>query len=258
MSIEVKNVTFGYDSDEDIIENLSVTFEKGEFTAVLGPNGSGKSTLMKVILGILKKETGNITADGKNLAELTNTQRALIISYVPQTSDPDYGFTVEETVSMGRYAHHGRFKTKSTEDIKITADSMKKAGIYHLKDRKITEISGGERQRVNLARAFCQEAEYIILDEPVNHLDVRYQASVLSALKDSVPQKTVIAVMHDINLTSMFSENTVLINEGRIMASGKTSEVLTGENLKEVFGMDFKILTEGEERFFIPSVTHTD
>lgn len=245
--IIVKNLNFDY-GEEDVVKNITTRFKKGSFISILGPNGSGKSTLVKIILGILKNQEGEIIIDGKKLSMYGPREKALKLSYVPQWTSMDYEFTVYDIVSMGRHPYINRFSEESLEDKKVIEEAMVSAGINNFKDKKITEISGGERQRTALARALCQDSEYIILDEPVNHLDIRYQVEILKTLKNKTKEKTVIAVMHDINLASMYSDYIVMLKEGRVVAQGNIDDVLTKENLKEVFGVSFKKISVDSEK----------
>lgn len=250
--IAINNLTFDY-GERDVVKNFSAYIKKGSFTSILGPNGSGKSTLVKLIIGILKANKGEITIDGKRAQDYTSREKSFKLSYVPQWTSLDYDFTLEDIVTMGRHPYIKRFSNPTKADREIIHKAMEDAGIIDLRNKRITEVSGGERQRAGLARALCQDSEYIILDEPVNHLDIMYQVEILEVLSKRAKEKTVLAVMHDINLASYYSSDILILKEGSKVVEGKTKEVLNEDSLKVAYGIEFiKASLPNGELFYLP------
>lgn len=242
--MEIKNLSFGYDA-KLVLQNINLKFPKGQFISILGPNGSGKSTLVKLILGLLHPKQGEISLDGQNLSGLRTQEKARLMSYVPQVFQTDFDFTVREVIEMGRYPYIKQFGDFSEEDARICQDAMRITQTDLLEKKKITKISGGESQRVSLARAIAQTTPWILLDEPVNHLDVSHQVSILKSLKDMTPDRTVVAVMHDLNLARDFSDYVVLLHEGRVVKTGRPGECINPEVLSRIYDLEFlKTYTE--------------
>jgi iron complex transport system ATP-binding protein len=238
--IQVNNLCAGYGSG-DVIRNISFTVQKGESLCVLGPNGCGKSTLLKSIARILDYR-GTITLEGKVLSGFSRKDFAKKIALLGQTSQVFFPYTVYETVAMGRYAwSQGLFKNLSVEDKSIIDDTINTLDIYDIRDRMIDELSGGQLQRVFLARTLAQTPEVILLDEPTNHLDLKYQIELLGFLKSWVKEnnKILISVFHDLNLARQFSDTAILMNNGTIAVYGTVTETLNSE-LQAVYGIDIR------------------
>jgi iron complex transport system ATP-binding protein len=239
--IQVSNLCAGY-GDGDVIRNISFTVQKGECLCVLGPNGCGKSTLLKTIARILDYR-GAVTLEGKALSGIPRKDFAQKIALLGQTSQVFFPYTVYETVAMGRYAwSQGLFKSLSAEDKFIIDDIINTLDIYDIRDRMIDELSGGQLQRVFLARTLAQTPEVILLDEPTNHLDLKYQIELLGFLKSWVKEnnKILISVFHDLNLARQFSDTAILMNNGTIAAYGTITETLNSEILQTVYGIDIR------------------
>ena len=214
--LEVKNLYTGYDKKE-IIKNINFGIKRGENLCIVGPNGCGKSTLLKSIANIIEYK-GNIKIDGKEVNSLSRLELAKKIGLMSQITQMYFPYTVYDTVSLGRYAYSkGAFATLSSEDDEIIIDSMKKVGIYELKDKMITELSGGQLQRVFLARVFAQNPDVILLDEPTNHLDFKHQIELLENLNEWVKQnnKIVVGVLHDLNLVQYFADKVLILKDGK-------------------------------------------
>ena len=225
--LEIKEVRCGYDNKE-IVKGVSFNVERGNNLCIVGPNGCGKSTLLKSIANLLEYK-GNIKLDSKEL--------------MTQASNIYFPYTVYETVALGRYAHlKGLFSRINKEDDEIILNSIANVGLMDIKDKLISELSGGQLQRVYLARAFAQDPDVILLDEPTNHLDLKCQIEILDYLNKWTKEnnKIVVAVLHDLNLVQTFGEKVVMMNNGKIISSGTPKEVLSGETLKEVYGVDVK------------------
>ena len=237
--IEVKNLCAGYGGSY-VIRNINFSVEKGENLCVLGPNGCGKSTLFKSIARIINYR-GTVTLEGRDTASFSRRELAKKIALLSQDVQVFFPYTVYDTVSMGRYAYStGILKNPSAEDESIIKDTMEKLDILDIKDRMINELSGGQLQRVFLARTLAQTPEVILLDEPTNHLDLKYQIELLGFLKSWVQEnnKTLIGVFHDLNLARRFGDTAILMQEGSIAAAGKIEDVLNSETLQSVYGID--------------------
>ena len=239
--IEVKNIYCGYDNKK-IIKDLSFNVNNGENLCIVGPNGCGKSTLLKSIANIIEYE-GSVKIDNKEVSSFSRIDLAKKFALMSQTSQIYFPYTVYDTVSLGRYAYSkGVFSKLSLTDKRIIVDSMKKVGIYELKDKLITELSGGQLQRVFLAKIFAQDPDIILLDEPTNHLDFKNQIDLLENLNEWVKtnNKIVIGVLHDLNLVQYFADKVLMIQSGKVVSYGRPEDVLKGEILNDIYGMDIK------------------
>ena len=239
--IEVKNIYCGYDNKK-IIKDLSFNVNNGENLCIVGPNGCGKSTLLKSIANIIEYE-GSVKIDNKEVSSFSRIDLAKKVALMSQTSQIYFPYTVYDTVSLGRYAYSkGAFSKLSLTDKRIIVDSMKKVGIYELKDKLITELSGGQLQRVFLAKIFAQDPDIILLDEPTNHLDFKNQIDLLENLNEWVKtnNKIVIGVLHDLNLVQYFADKVLMIQSGKVVSYGRPNEVLKGKLLNDTYGMDIK------------------
>ena len=239
--IEVKNIYCGYDNKK-IIKDLSFNVNNGENLCIVGPNGCGKSTLLKSIANIIEYE-GSVKIDNKEVSSFSRIDLAKKVALMSQTSQIYFPYTVYDTVSLGRYAYSkGAFSKLSLTDKRIIVDSMKKVGIYELKDKLITELSGGQLQRVFLAKIFAQDPDIILLDEPTNHLDFKNQIDLLENLNEWVKtnNKIVIGVLHDLNLVQYFADKVLMIQSGKVVSYGRPEDVLKGEILNDIYGMDIK------------------
>ena len=239
--IEVKNIYCGYENKK-IIKDLSFNVNNGENLCIVVPNGCGKSTLLKSIANIIEYE-GSVKIDNKEVSSFSRIDLAKKVALMSQTSQIYFPYTVYDTVSLGRYAYSkGAFSKLSLTDRKIIIDSMKKVGIYELKDKLITELSGGQLQRVFLAKIFAQDPDIILLDEPTNHLDFKNQIELLENLNEWVKtnNKIVIGVLHDLNLVQYFADKVLMIQSGKVVSYGRPEDVLKGEILNDIYGMDIK------------------
>ncbi|MCK9287297.1 MAG: ABC transporter ATP-binding protein [Sphaerochaetaceae bacterium] len=243
----VQDIKWSY-GDRKLFESLSTTFRSSHFTTIVGPNGSGKTTLLKHLLKILDLPQGTIALLDQDVRGMTQKQMARAISYVPQKGFSDYEFSIADFVTMGRYSHVPRFSLLSQHDIQATQHAMNLTGITHLKDRLVTEISGGEYQRMVIARALAQESKIIALDEPVSHLDVYNQREILTLLKRLVNLShiSVICVLHDLNAAMAFSDRIIMMKNGAIVAEGSPVTVLTPERIKDVYSIDVDVYTHHE------------
>ena len=206
----------------------------------MGPNGSGKTTLLKVINGILKPKVGTVFLSNRNIFEMGEKERAKILASVPQDTYVNFDFTVWDIVMMGRFPYLNRFQWEREEDEKVVEYCMKLTNVLHLSERSIREISGGERQRVIIARALAQEPKVLLLDEPTSNLDISYQIEIMDLLRRLSREKGIIIIcaIHNLNLAARYCDRVVLLNKGRIVAMGPPEKVLTKDNIKRVYGID--------------------
>lgn len=241
MILEVKNAVCGYGTKK-VVENISLSVETGEILCLLGPNGVGKTTFFKSILGLLNLLGGEILIDGENVLKLPKKEIAKLIGYVPQAHTPPFPFSVLDVVVMGRTAHMGMFASPSLKDIKIAEEALETLGISFLKDRIYTEISGGERQMVLIARALTQQPKILIMDEPTSNLDFGNQIRVLEQINNlSKKGMGIIMTSHFPNHVFLCSTKVALMQRDNVFAVGSVEDVVTEENLKSAYGIRVKI-----------------
>jgi iron complex transport system ATP-binding protein len=238
MHLRLENIDVRYD-DLTILKDICLEASDGEFIGILGANGSGKTTLIRTIAKVLKPARGVILLNGKDISKIKLRELTKILAVVPQDTSINFDFNVEDVVLMGRTPHLARFQVETQKDLEIAYDAIKLVRCEHLIGRNINEISGGERQKVVIARALAQQPRILLLDEPTAHLDINHQIEIMSLLKKLADSGLiVIAVIHDLNLASQFCSKILMMKDGRIFAFGKPKDVLTPENIKEVFGID--------------------
>ncbi|MDI6892851.1 MAG: ABC transporter ATP-binding protein [Actinomycetota bacterium] len=237
--LRTEDIHCGYYEDQIVIKGVSLSVGGGEFLGVIGPNGCGKSTLIKAICGILRSSRGGVFIGKTNLRDLSALEVARRIAVVPQDFHTEFAFTVHEIVSMGRSPHLRRFQSGTKADVDAIEGAMRATNSLYLAEKRITELSGGEKQRVIIAQALAQEPEILILDEPTSHLDINYQLEIMElARRLNGEGLTVLTVLHDLNLASAYCERLVLLNDGKVFADGSVDEVLTPENIGKTFGVD--------------------
>jgi len=223
-------------NDLKICNDINIKVEKDSFTGIIGPNGSGKSTLLKQIYRVLKPTSGSIYLDGKDIFTMSNKETAKNMGVLAQENQTDFQFTVEEIVLMGRAAYHNMFQRETSEDLEILYESLDKVGMLHKHNQIFTTLSGGEKQRVLLARALAQKTHFLILDEPTNHLDIGYQFQMMELLSEF--SMTIFSAIHDLNLAAKFCDWLILLNKGKIVSQGTPEEVLTEDMMRKVFNVD--------------------
>ena len=239
--LEVKNLYSGYDG-RDILKDISFKVKNGENLCIVGPNGCGKSTLLKSIANLLEHR-GSVIIDGKEVSSMDKKSFARKIGLMSQITQIYFPYTIYDTVSLGRYAYSkGALSKLSKEDDRIILESIEKVGLLDIKDKMITELSGGQIQRVFLARVFAQDPDIILLDEPTNHLDLKNQIDLLENLKEwiSLNNKIVVGVLHDLNLVQYFADNVLMLKDGQIVAYGNPQTVLNDLILDDLYGIDIK------------------
>lgn len=254
--LEVKDLYFSY-GQKRVLKGINLKVDKSEMIGIIGANGSGKTTLLRNISGYLKPDKGSVLIFGKNIRSLSVKERAKLIGYVPQDIIYDFEFTCYDIVMMGRIPYLRRFQSEGKEDKEIVREAMEMTNTWQFKDKPVRELSGGERQRVYIARTLAQRPKILLMDEPVSHLDIKYQIEVLSIAKElSSNGILVISVLHDVNLASQFCDEIVIMREGTIMAKGEPRKVLTFENIKLAFSIDVQIFEDPITRtpYIIPSL----
>jgi iron complex transport system ATP-binding protein len=237
--VAVHGLDWSY-GERQLFERLALDILDATFTTIVGPNGSGKTTLLKHLLRILPVQAGTVDVLGRDVVDYPRRELAKRISHVPQKGSADYEFTVSEFVAMGRYPHIPRFSVMSADDHLQVDHALSLTGLEDLKSRTAGELSGGEFQRMVIARALAQQGRIIALDEPVTHLDVRNQRDILLLLRSLVDTKqvAVICVLHDLNAAMAFSDRVVMMERGHIAAEGTPHEVLTVERIRQVYQVE--------------------
>lgn len=242
-SLSVNNLSVKFDGIK-ILKNINLDFEGEKVYGIIGPNGSGKSTLMRTIYAG-KKNRENILVNGECAKTFTSIEMARRIAFMNQLNESiEHDLKVKDLVMMGRYPYKKRFEEYNANDEEIVEQILELIGIINLAYRPIKNLSGGEIQRTIVAKTLAQGTDIIMLDEPTNHIDIRYQIELMQILKSL--KKLVILTLHDISHAAKFCDEVVVLNHGEVLTTGKPKEVLTKELLKEVYNIDFKILYEPE------------
>ena len=254
MSISLHEIGFSYGGRE-VLKNVSCTFDQGVVTGLIGPNGTGKTTLLKLASGELKPGQGAILLDSKPVRSMSAKARARRIATVPQRAKLSFDFSVMDMVLMGRQPHLRRFEREGAKDNEIAMQAIERMGIAHLKDRNARALSGGEWQRVLIARALCQQTDVILLDEPVSNLDIRHQMEVLSTIRELAHERkaAAVVVLHDLNLAAHYCDKLILLSEGDIAAQGSAGAVITPTLMKSVYGIDASVEPDGDSVLLRPS-----
>lgn len=230
--------------NNEILKGVSIDSKNREFIGIIGPNGSGKSTLLKCIYRILKPNNGCIMLGEEDISKMSVKESAKKLAVVAQHNYYNFDFSVGEVVLMGRSPHKKSLEPDNSEDYDIVNESLEKVGMLGFKNRSFSTLSGGEQQRVILARALAQQTPCLILDEPTNHLDIKYQLSLLNIVKSL--NLTIISAIHDLNIASMYSDRLFVMKNGRIVGMGTPQEVLTKEFIKEIYDIDVEIVYDSK------------
>ncbi len=242
---------FGYASTP-ILQGVHLELAKSEVLSIVGPNGAGKSTLIRCINRILNPQKGRIVLDGSDITNLTRMELARQLGYIPQSDHQSFPATVFDVVLMGRRPHIS-WRSCQNDKEKVL-DVLEMLNIEHLAMRDINEISGGQQQKVLIARALAQEPDVLLLDEPTSNLDIRHQLEVMDVIRTLVTEKNISAIMaiHDLNLGSRYSDRMVMLNRGVIAAAGNPYSVLTQENIKQVYGVEAVVKDEDGFPYVVP------
>ncbi|OGS37547.1 MAG: iron ABC transporter ATP-binding protein [Elusimicrobia bacterium RIFOXYB2_FULL_49_7] len=263
MKLEINNLVCGY-GREPVVKDLSLSLDSGEIVCLLGPNGVGKTTLFKAILGLLPRTSGSITLDGRDIRHFKEQRLAREIAYVPQAHTPPFPFSVMDVVLLGRTAHLGPFASPSPLDYALAEEALSSLHIFFLKDRIYTEISGGERQMVLVARALAQQSRILVLDEPTSHLDFGNQVRVLQQINRLVKKGlSVIMTTHFPNHAFLCATQVVLMQHHNRFQSGTPNKIITEANLLSAYGVEVKIVDtkthEGDIiKSCVPLIAHSN
>ena len=240
MTLEISDIEFSYPGHK-VLKGVSVEVQTGSFCALLGPNGSGKSTLTKILAGVNRPAAGRVRFEGVDLLSLRRREHARTVGYVPQSAEAPFDLTVREAVLLGRTPHYGL--RPGRKDWQKVDDAIELLGLAELEHRRLSELSGGQAQRAIVARAIAQDTKLLLLDEPTSALDLRYQVETLQLVRWITRERgiTALIAIHDLNHAGRFCDQTVLLNGGRIVASGAPLDAFDAELLREVYGLDVTV-----------------
>ncbi len=244
-SLTAEGVTLGY-GDRTIVDSLDLSLPPGKVTAIVGANACGKSTLLKAMARLLSPTTGQVLLDGKAIHRMPTKQVARVLGLLPQSPVAPDGIAVSDLVSRGRHPHQGALSRWTRADDDAVARALDATDTAHLADRHVDQLSGGQRQRVWIAMALAQETDVLLLDEPTTFLDISHQIDVLDLLTDLNRERgtTVAMVLHDLNLAARYADHLVAMAQGRIVAAGDPTEVLTEDTVQEVFGLRSRVVPD--------------
>ena len=250
----IDDISYAYTPERNALMGVNVTIGEGSFCGIIGPNGSGKTTLLKCISGYLHPSSGAVSIGGQNVTTMPVRTIAKRMALVQQHASLEYDFTVMDIVLTGRNPYLRRMQGETAQDYDMANSALTRAGIRHLKDRLVTTLSGGEWQMMILARALCQQADIMLLDEPVTGLDIAHQVSIMAAVKRLAAEQgiTVVCVLHDLNLAQAYCTQMVLLDSGRVYAEGTPNEVLTKDNLEAVYKARIRTFCDDRRTFFFP------
>ena len=249
--INTDDLFYSYSEEAVILKGISISIREPQLVSIIGPNGVGKSTLIHCMNKILSPVAGTVLVDGKEVKEYEIKELARKIGYVPYTSSDTFPMTVVDTILMGRNPHR---KWKSLhQDLLVAKKVMEMMDITHLAMRPFNELSAGQHQRVMLARGLAQEPEILLLDEPTANLDIRHQMDVIRLLKQLAVRNGLMVIMisHDLNIAAKYSDNIIMMSKGQIYAVGKPADVITAENVKEVYNVDSEVIISDGRPFMM-------
>ncbi|API92899.1 MULTISPECIES: ABC transporter ATP-binding protein [Virgibacillus] len=248
--VDIKNVFKSF-NQKKVIEDVSLTIEKGKITSFIGPNGAGKSTLISMVSRLITKDNGDISIDGKDIMKTKNNELAKKISILKQSNSINLKLTVRELVSFGRFPYsQGKLNNYDWEKVDEAIDYME---LRDMQDKFLDQLSGGQRQRAHIAMVIAQDTEYILLDEPLNNLDMRHSVQIMKTLRNLVDElgKTVLIVIHDINFASCYSDNIVALKDGKVVKQGRACDVIDKCVLKDIYDMDIDIKNIDDKRICV-------
>jgi iron complex transport system ATP-binding protein len=242
VELQVACATIGY-GEEPVLREISLTVTPGEVLGIVGPNGVGKSTLIRAVSGVINPSAGKVMIDGHDVSQLSPSERARLVAVVPQATQLPEAFTVQDVILMGRTPYLGWLDRESETDYEIASEAMVKTSLSSLSDRYIGELSGGEQQRVLIARSLAQTPSVLLLDEPTAHLDLRHQDEILNLVRSLAIESglTVLITLHDLNLVARFADRVALLSNGRMRSLGDPEQVLTPEELETVYGIKIHV-----------------
>ncbi len=252
MRLKVKDLSFWYSPNMPILRDINLELEESELLGVVGPNGAGKSTLLRCIDRILIPKNGVIILNGRDIRTISRMELARKVGYIPQGSSQVFPATVFDTVLMGRRPYIG-WRSSERDEAKVL-ETLKMLNIEDLAMRDVNELSGGQQQKVFIARALTQEPELLLLDEPTSNLDIRHQLEVMELVKRVIRERGISAIMaiHDLNLAARYADRILMMNGGRIYAEGKPVSVLNPENIRRVYGVEVELNDHNGSPYIIP------
>ncbi|KAI95084.1 ABC transporter ATP-binding protein [Rhodomicrobium vannielii ATCC 17100] len=257
--LKVSNITAGY-GRLVVLHALSANFARGRVTAFVGPNGCGKSTLLKAIMGFMPISGGEILLEGQPIRLIGRKALARRIAYLPQECQcPDY-MTLGELIELAGYSRYSLVGGPSARDRQLFAEILDLVGLADKAGCQVNSLSGGQRQRAWIAMVLAQEADVILMDEPVNHLDMKYQYAVLGLVRELSARhgKTVIVVLHDLNLASAFADDVVMLRDGKVVAAGPAQETMTAANVERAFDFEADIFSRDGRVVCLPRMSHAE
>ena len=245
--LEIRSLTVGY-ANYEVLRDISISIDSGEILAVVGPNGVGKSTLIRAVSGTNLIRSGRVLVDGQDVTRLSAQQRARFMAVVPQARELPAAFTVHQTVLLGRTPYLSWLGKAGMRDHAVVSLSLERTDLVGMAERRIGELSGGEQQRVLLARALAQDTPILLLDEPTTHLDLQHQSNLLNLVRLLVLEKNlcVLMVLHDLNLAGLYADRVALMANGGVFAMGEPAKVLTAQNLSTVYRVPVDIIPHPE------------
>ena len=240
MNIQTDNIQVSFGS-KTILQDISLDLRDKEFVGIIGPNGSGKSTFLKCLYRVLQPNHGKIFFDGTEMSSLSHRDTALKMAVVAQHSTVNFDFSVLEMVLMGRSPYKGLLDRDQIDDYEIARHALSQVGLSDFESRNFNTLSGGEQQRVILARALAQRTECLVLDEPTNHLDIKYQLELMTIVKRL--DATVVAAIHDLNLAAIYCDRLIALKDGSVVCTGTPHEVLTEDTIRHIYGVSATVQT---------------
>lgn len=246
MSLSTKNLVVGY--DKPIVKGVNLEIKQGKISVLIGSNGCGKSTLLKCLARVLPPLSGQVLLNNNSIHSQPAKQVAKQMALLPQGPIAPEGLSVKELVAQGRYPHQSFFKQWSIEDEAAVKEAMQQANIEDLAERAISDLSGGQRQRCWIAMVLAQKTDIILLDEPTTYLDLKVQVDLLELLRNMADQhqRTLIIVLHELNLAAAYADHLIMMKEGEIYVQGTPEKVFNAENLHAVFGLSAKVIKDPE------------
>ncbi len=255
MTLAARGIAYGFTADVDILTGIDLTLQPGEAVALLGANGAGKTTLLRLLAGLIAPRIGEVSLGGSAVSGLGRREIAQQISMVPQSRPPVFGFTALEFVLMGFHARSGRFSLDGAQQQAAARDALRAMAVGELEGRSMTQLSGGEAQRVMMARTLASDTPYWLLDEPTANLDLRHQVALLDAVRRHCDDGgAALAIVHDPNLVERWFDRVIVLADGGIAAEGAPRDVLSAEVFESAFGLRMKVLRDGAASAWVPDL----
>jgi iron complex transport system ATP-binding protein len=243
--LRAQDITVGYTKTESILAHVDVDIPDGEFTVIIGPNACGKSTLLKTLAWMLNPRGGSVLLDDRGITSYSRKAVARELGLLPQTPRSPDGITVSDLVARGRYPHQSMLRQWSAADEEAVIEAMEAAGVTELAARSIDELSGGQRQRVWIAMVLAQDTQLLLLDEPTTYLDITHQVEVLNLARRLQREgRTVVVVLHELNLAFRYATHLVVMSQGKIVAQGDPSEIVTARLIHDVYGLECLVIED--------------